>query len=149
MKIGQLLLIALIILTNSCDMSEESQIERWKQEILETEQDFAKMSKESGIHKAFMEYAADNAVLMRNNKLIIGKDSIDSHFLAQKINNDEVQLSWEPDFIEVSSSGDLGYTYGKYNYKYIDADGNPAESNGVFHTIWKRQTNGIWKFVWD
>jgi len=29
------------------------------------------------------------------------------------------------------------------------ADGNTIENKGVFHTVRKRQTDVIWKFVWD
>ena len=102
------------------------------------------MVKENGIHDAFLYYAAEDAVLKRRD-FIIGKEAIDKH-LEKSISKD---LSWSPDFVDVSSSGDLGYTYGKYVYKYTDSIGNTLEDKGIFHTVWKRQTNGSWKFVWD
>ena len=127
---------------------EKISLEKWKNEILETEQNFAKMAMEKGIDKAFLFYAADDAVLIRNNELVIGKNAITKHFENQKSNND-VSLTWEPDFVDVAKSGDLGYTYGKYIFTSTDSNGNKVESNGVFHTVWKRQPDGTWKFVWD
>jgi len=123
-------------------------MERWKKEILETEQNFAKMAMEEGIEKAFLYYAAEDAVLLRNNNLITGKDAISRYFGEEK-QEDKVSLTWEPDFIDVAKSGDLGYTYGKYIFTSTDSNGNKVESKGIFHTVWKRQMDGSWKFVWD
>lgn len=87
--------------------------------------------------------------LLRNNNLVIDKKEITNHFENQPSKNKEVTLTWKIDFIEVAASGDLGYTYGKYTYSFIDTDGNTVKNKGVFHTVWKRQPDGTWKFVWD
>jgi hypothetical protein len=45
-----------------------------KKDILNTEKDFEKMTREKGIVEAFYFYAADSAVIKReNDSLIIGK----------------------------------------------------------------------------
>lgn len=149
MKKFQLFSLFIFLIIYSCNMEDEKiSIERWKKEILETEQNFAKMAMDEGIEKAFLFYAADDAVIVRNNNLVTGKDDIRLYFENQKY-NDEVSLTWEPDFIDVANSGDLGYTYGEYVFTSIDSNGNKVESKGIFHTVWKRQRDGSWKFVWD
>jgi len=141
-----LLHMILICLLFTCKQKpDESTIERWKQEILETEQAFTELVKEQGMHRAFVAFAAEDAVLMRNNELIIGKENIDIRYQ----NQDSKGLDWKPDFIHVAASGDLAYTYGHYTYTYADSTGASIENQGVFHTVWKRQANGEWKFVWD
>ncbi len=30
-----------------------------------------------------------------------------------------------------------------------DSIGNDIDNKGVFHTVWKRQADGEWRFVWD
>lgn len=138
------------LISSSCTMKTDKEtIEKWKGEILETEKSFAKMTKEEGIQKAFLNYAAEDAVIMRNDNLVIGKSAINVYFENQPTKNKNVSLSWEPDFVEVAVSGDLGYTYGKYTYSFVDTDGKTVENKGIFHTVWKRQPNGTWKFVWD
>ena len=52
-------------------------------------------------------------------------------------------------FVEISKSGDLGYTYGEYIYSYQDSIGNQQKETGVFNTIWKLQKDGTWKYVKD
>lgn len=138
------------LISSSCTMKTDKEtIEKWKGEILETEKSFAKMTKEEGIQKAFLNYAAEDAVIMRNDNLVIGKSAINVYFENQPTKNKNVSLSWEPDYVEVAVSGDLGYTYGKYTYSFVDTDGKTVENKGIFHTVWKRQPNGTWKFVWD
>ena len=137
--------VSLILLLSCINISKTSNIEKWKDEILQTEKDFAEMVKTDGLRKAFLHYAADNAVLLRNDKLIIGKNNIDVLYQGQN----STGLSWIPDFVDVSDAGDLGYTYGKYVFSYTDKSGKELENNGIFHSIWKRQSDGKWRFVWD
>ncbi len=150
MKTKIKLLVPAVLLLFSCNVeSEKDSIETWKKEIVETEHSFALMAAEEGISKAFMAYAAEDAVLMRNNKLVIGKENLSELFESQVSKPRDEKLSWKPDFVDVSSSGDLGYTYGKFTYSFTDSTGTTIENEGVFHTVWKRQADGSWRFVWD
>lgn len=143
-NLPQYLILILLLITSCATETEKDSIEKWKQEIRQVEQDFAKMVNEKGIHDAFLNFAADDAVLKRGS-LVIGKQAIDKHLEKSTSKN----LSWSPDFIDVAASGDLGYTYGKYVFTYTDSIGNLLEDTGIFHTVWKRQADGLWKFVWD
>ena len=140
------ILTILIILILSCDSKHSEDIkEQWKQEIRETEASFATMLNEKGLHEAFVAYASEDATIMRENKLIIGKKAIDEHYK----NVNTKTLTWSPDFVDVSLAGDLGYTYGTYHYTYKDSLGVDQVDSGIFHTVWKRQVDGSWKYVWD
>lgn len=123
----------------------KTQIEQWKKEIIAAEESFAKAVQEKGMHDAFVAFAADSAVIMRQDSIIKGKQNIDVFYNGRNSKN----LSWKPDFVEVSKSGDLGYTYGKYTYNYTDSLGKIQTSTGIFHTVWKKDNAGNWKFVWD
>ena len=135
----------------SCNQKSDipSSRESWKQEIRDTELAFSALSEEKGVRTAFLTYAAEDAVLMRNNRLVIGKQAIQDRFDARNQEDNQATLTWSPDFVDVSEAGDLGYTYGPYLYSYVDSLGQKQESRGVFHTVWKRQHDGSWKFVWD
>ncbi|MCB0706454.1 MAG: nuclear transport factor 2 family protein [Saprospiraceae bacterium] len=125
--------------------SNQKQIDHWKQEIIETEEAFAKLAAAEGISVAFTTFAAAEAVLMRNNDLVIGKEKIRQLYENQHSKG----LAWVAEFVDVAASGDLGYTYGHYTYTSVDSMGNASQDRGVFHTVWKKQTDGSWKFVWD
>lgn len=144
--------ICLILFLVSCNSEvskgDKEKMQEWKSEIRQTEADFASMVKHEGIPKAFLNYADEDAVLLRNDKIIEGKKAIAQYFDERK-NSHKISLTWEPNFIEVSSSGDLAYTYGEYVFTIIDSTGEENSSTGIFHTVWKRQPDGKWKFVWD
>lgn len=144
-----LLLIILTSISLSCTTKIDTKTaEDYKNEIAKAEKDFEKMVAEKGIATGFHHFADANAVIKReNDTLIIGKENIQKYYSEPKYKN--ATVSWSPDFITVSESGDMGYTYGKYRWEMKDADGNIKKANGVFHTVWKRQNNGNWKYVWD
>ncbi len=139
-------LFLLCCLFISCNMKTDKQLpQAWKEEVLEAERAFAELVSKEGIHRAFVSFAAEEAVLMRNNKLVQGKKNIDVFYADQSSRN----LKWAVEFVDVAASGDLAYTYGHYTFSSIDGDGNQKEDRGIFHTVWKRQKDGSWKFVYD
>ena len=106
---------------------------------------FCAMAKEKGIEAAFLAFAADDAVICRTTKVYKGKEGIKKYY-SNKDKND--QLTWKPGYVGVSESADMGYTYGEYDFSGIRA-GNTITDHGVFHTVWKKQKDGSWKFVVD
>ena len=95
----------------------------------------------------FLTYAADDAVINRNNKLIKGKQAMAAYFDSIKLRN--ISLEWYPYFIRIAASGELGYSYGHYTFAATDAEGKPVTDTGIFHTVWKKDDDGQWRFVWD
>ena len=126
---------------------EQSNQEATKNEIVQTEKAFAEFAKTDGVTKAFYNFAADDAAINRGNSVIKGKEKIKEYYENQTLK--EIKLDWTPDFVDVSESGDLGYTYGHYTFSAIDTNGKTITSEGIFHTVWKKQKDGTWKFVWD
>lgn len=122
--------------------------EKVKQEIFNAEKSFEKMCAEKGIAEGFYSFADDSAVIKRqNDTLIIGKENIRKYYDKDFYKNAAVK--WTPDFIDVSNDGSMAYTYGKYVWTAKDENGNSSEFRGVFHTVWKRQADKSWKYVWD
>ena len=148
MKNNRLIILVVAFIIQACvNNSQMDLMEQWKQEIVQAENDFSAMAGKDGIPAAFLAYAAEEAVLKRGNNLVIGREAIKERFARQAQGN--VKLEWSPDYVDVSESGDLGYTYGNYTLTSTDSLGNEVESAGIFHTVWKRQVNGEWRFVWD
>jgi len=143
-----LLLLFLFFTLSSCiHRNDLNSKDKAKVEIFATEQAFAAKAKAEGLSSAFGYYAADDAVINYNDKLIQGKTAIKKHYQDKKY--DKVSLDWTPDFVDVSASCDLGYTYGNYTYSTADSTGKPITFTGIFHTVWKKQVDGTWRFVWD
>ena len=139
------ILFFLLLMTTSCSSTDRINPEKDKAEIIRTEAAFAAMAAEDSITSAFYTYAADSAVISRGGKLIQGREAIRDYYLDNLVPG--TALTWEPDFADVS--GDIGYTWGEYTISVPDSTGKQTISHGIFHTVWKRQPDGAWRFVWD
>ncbi len=143
-------LLLIIFVISACNQTnkKEKTAADIKKEIQKTEKDFETTVKDLGIAEAFFEFADENAVILRENDSIIsGRDKIKAYYQNPKFL--KTTVSWKPDFIEVSNDATLAYTYGKYLWTTADSSGKVSEFRGVFHTVWKKQSNGKWKYVWD
>ena len=139
-------LLPLLFGFSSCSTQNNRSKAELADEIVAVEAAFAKMAADSGIGPAFVYFASDNAVILRGKELVRGKDSIALLF-RDRINTGE-SLTWKPDFVDVAASGDLAYTYGKYIYS-VEVDGKAVSDTGIFNTVWRRDSEGNCKFVWD
>jgi len=138
------------IISFSCEKSvNPDNIDKWKSEIIQTEKDFAALVEKEGIPAGFLAFASDDVVLSRGKRLVVGKDALMESYGPDTSKQPGVSLSWAPDFVDVSSCGDMAYTYGTYVYAISDSTGHTEESTGIFHTVWKRQPDDNWRFVWD
>jgi ketosteroid isomerase-like protein len=115
--------------------------------LKQLEGEFMKAALEKG-SKGYMSYYADDAVELPNNAgAIHGKTNIAEtmNFLDDKNN----RLTWKPEGADISASGDLGYTYGTYEFHSKDKDGKPVVDYGKYTSVWKLQRDGNWKVVLD
>jgi ketosteroid isomerase-like protein len=143
-----LLLSTLISCSSPNNNENKVNNENAKQEIEKAEKDFAQMAVDKGIAEAFYFFADSNATIKRqNDSLIHGKDGIKNFYSAPFYQ--KATVKWSPDFVQASKDGDLGYTYGKYVWESKDSTGKAITFNGIFHTVWKKQADGSWKYVWD
>jgi ketosteroid isomerase-like protein len=113
--------------------------------LIKTDRDFSSMSEKEGMFKAFLSYIAEDGVILRDNSYPSkGKTSLKAYYEGKS--DTSILLTWEPLFESISGSNDLGYTYGIYTSK-LKTTGNI--SKGTYITIWRKQSDGSWKFVLD
>ena len=141
-------LFVLIFTMAACKQTATDRSGDAKKEIAEAERNFEKMAAEKGVADAFAYYADSTAVMKGNeDSVITGKTAIKDIFAGDRFKNATVK--WSADFIDAAASGELGYTYGKYRWEFKDSTGKITEAKGIFHTVWKKQKDGSWRFVWD
>lgn len=115
--------------------------------LKQLEGEFMKAAEEKG-SQGYLSYYADDSVEVPNGgPLIVGKANIapGMSFLDDKNNH----LLWTPVGADISASGDLGYTYGTFEFRSKDKDGKATVDYGKYTSIWKLQKDGSWKVVLD
>ncbi len=112
------------------------------QVLIDTDAAFSRAAASSGVAVAFRDYAAADALMLpQGAQPVRGRDNI---FEASR--NDTGSLTWVPRGADVSYSADLGYTWGEYEFR---ANGSSEVHYGKYVTVWKKQSDGSWKFVVD
>jgi uncharacterized protein (TIGR02246 family) len=93
---------------------------------------------------------ADDAVLMNpGSPAAKGKQAIGSALTAM-VGDPAFALKFEADRVEVSKSGDMGYTQGHFTLAVTDpATKKPMQDHGSYVTVFKKGADGAWKAVSD
>ncbi len=115
--------------------------------LKQIEGEFMKAAQERGA-EGYMSYYAEDAVELPDGApAIVGKTNIAKGmgFLDDKSN----RLTWSAVGADIASSGELGYTWGNYEFLSKDKDGNQHVERGKYTTVWKKQANGSWKVALD
>lgn len=115
------------------------------QSMVQTEQAFSRMAEEKNIRDAFMAFIADDGLLFRPDA-VNGKKWMLEHPVPPS--DKRPLLAWQPSFAGMAAAGDLGFTTGPWEFKNDIKDAKPS-GYGHFVTLWKKQTDGTWKFVVD
>mgnify|MGYP003575850844 CR=1 FL=1 len=114
--------------------------------LFTTDRDFAAYAKQHGVANAFREFAAPNAISFPMGEAPLhGREAI----YQTMLNFPKGELLWEPAGSDIARSGELGYTWGTYEFRTTDAEGKAVTHHGKYVTVWKKQQDGRWKFVAD
>ena len=101
----------------------------------------------TGGGKAFATWFADDAVTLTNGRpAVLGRGNI-----AAQATWDPAQyrLSWTPAGAQMLPSSDAGYTWGHFEGRSIDRNGQPVLTSGRYITLWKKTPDGSWKVALD
>lgn len=104
-------------------------------------------SVEAGGGKAFASWFADDAVILSNGKpAVMGHAAI----VAQsQWDTKAYQLTWVPEGAQMGPSNDMGFTWGHYEGRSKDKNGQPVVVSGRYFTVWKKLPDGAWKVALD
>ncbi len=100
------------------------------------------MAVKEGFHITLLHYADDSLVKPQDGEYpVIGKTALEKYWSGKP---DTKAISWSPFKADAAQSGDFGYTLG--NWKFVTKD---SIYYGNYYTIWKKHSDGSWKFVVD
>jgi len=88
------------------------------------------------------------SMLVPNAPIATGKKAI-AKLISAGFALQDYKLAWHPDKAGVARSGELGYTSGKYKVSFKDASGKTNSESGKYLMVWKKQTDGAWKVLFD
>ncbi|MEO6589671.1 MAG: nuclear transport factor 2 family protein [Pyrinomonadaceae bacterium] len=111
------------------------------QTLVETEQAFAKTAELKGTKAAFLVFLADDGI-------VFNPTETNGKLFWQNRPESPAWLNWSPNWADISSDGNLGYTTGGWSFHPKGKTGE-ATAFGDYFTIWKKQADGKFKAVVD
>ena len=101
----------------------------------------------AGGGKAFASWFTDDAVTLNNGRpAVYGHNAIAAQ---AQWDPKTYQLTWVPQGAQMGPSNDMGYTWGHYEGRSIDKNGQPVVTSGRYITVWKKLSDGTWKVAMD
>ena len=135
-------LLTATILFCSCSLHQQDINKQAEKEIIQADLAMSSLATKEGFYKALLQYADDSVIIPRLGNLpMIGKTDVNKNWITKP---DFTTLTWKPIKAEASKTGDIGFTFG-----YATFIGKDTITYSNYCTIWKKQKNGDWKFVYD
>ena len=111
-----------------------------KQQVINTERAFAKTMADRD-QTAFAKFVSEEAIFFAGDKQLHGKQEVISWW-KDFFTKPEAPFSWEPETVEVLSSGTLALSTGPVH----NAQGKLI---GTFSSIWRLEAPNTWRIVFD
>jgi ketosteroid isomerase-like protein len=119
--------------------------------LMDVDRAFSELSVQKGYIEAFYSYISDDGITVSSGGPPANKETYRKRVEALKAqaNPPRVQLVWEPVLAYVASSEDLGFTSGPFTLTVTDPSGQKSVQRGYYLSIWTKQPDGTWKFIFD
>jgi len=116
--------------------------------LLDRDAEFDRVTAAEGM-EGFLSFIADDAVFFpANAPIVTGKEAVGAVWI-EVLTSPGVSLRWQPIKADLARSGELGYTYGRYQFTTTDPAGQSVTRHGKYVTIWKKQPDGAWRVAVD
>jgi ketosteroid isomerase-like protein len=138
-------LLGFIFILTACHQKKEPGKDLSQQaigEIISADTAMSNLATRIGFFQALSAYAEDSVIIPRVNRFPLRtKSEADSVWASRPVIK---ELTWKPITAHASVSGDMGYSFGYASYV-----GKDTTTYTNYCTIWKKQKDGSWKFVYD
>lgn len=150
MRILAIALCAAPLALAGCDQGpEKANTEELRQQILAQEDAWAKAYAARDADAVAGFFAEDSALAAPGSQLLRGQDDI-RKAANDMVSDENLNLSFRANRVEVSESGDLAYSRGQYLLTMTNPQTKqPESSRGYYLTVWKKQADGSWKAIED
>ena len=130
------------IIFSSCSTPQPDLSKDAAAQIRDADIAMSDLATKQGFYQALLKYADDSVIIPREGKLpMIGKTEVTRGWSQKPMIK---ELTWKPIRAEASKDGQIGYSFG-----YAIYQGKDTTTYTNYCTIWKKQKDGGWKFVYD
>ena len=118
------------------------------EKLMQISREWSKSARTDSVEKTLSYWADDAVVLSPGQSLLKGKDQIKA-MVGEMSKIPGFKISWEPQSVSVSESGDMAYMIEQNQITMNDSLGNPITEINKGVTVWRKEKDGSWKNVVD
>ena len=116
--------------------------------LMNVDRSWSERSRQKGYHASRLDFASDSAIDLLDGEMPLhGIKEIKQYAATHP--DSSYTLEWKPLRCAVATSGDIGYTYGGWTMHTKTKQQSDTSLYGDYITVWKKQTDGSWKYVVD
>jgi len=116
--------------------------------LLKTDKEWAQAAGTKDLERIVSYWTDDAVILSPGEAPVEGKDAI-RKWVGGSLEMPDFAVTWTPVRVEVSESGDLGYTIGDNAFTIPLPDGGTTQVKGRYVTVWRKGADGKWRCVID
>ncbi len=118
------------------------------EKLMQLSREWSQSASTRNVEKTVSYWADDAVVMSQGQPLLKGKKAI-RQMVEESYKIPGFLISWEPQSVEVSKSGDLAYMLEQSQITVNDSSGKAITENYNAVSVWKKQADGSWKNVVD
>jgi uncharacterized protein (TIGR02246 family) len=139
--------VLLVLTVTSCNQQKvDTKAEGEK--VMQLSKEWSQAASAGDVEK-IVEYWADDAVVMSAGEPVLsGKQAI-RKMVEESYKMPGFRISWQPQSVVVSESGDMAYLIENSQVSFTDSTGKPVTINNKAVSIWRKQAGGLWRNAVD
>ena len=138
------LILMIILSCNQQKIDTKSEGEK----LMQISREWSQIASTADVEKTLSYWADDAVVMPAGQPILKGKIEI-RKMVEESFKTPGFKISWEPQSVEVSQSGDMAYLIEKETMTMNDSSGKTITQHAKGVTVWRKQTDGSWKNVVD
>jgi uncharacterized protein (TIGR02246 family) len=143
----QLPIFLFVLLAMACNQHKVDQ-KNEGEKVMQTSKEWSQTAATGDTEKT-LSYWAEDAVLMSDGQPPLNGKAAIRQMVEQSMKMPGFRISWQPQSVQVSESGDMAYLIENSQVSYLDSTGKSTTTNSKVVTIWRKQADGSWKNVVD
>ena len=147
LNMREILTIVLVLVVLSCN---QQMVDRKAEgeKVMQLSKEWAQVAASGDVDKTVGYWADDAVVMSAGQPPVKGKQAI-RQMVEESKKIPGFRITWQPQSVEVSESGDLAYLLEDSQVSFTDSTGKSITLNNKGVTIWRKQKDGSWKNVVD
>ena len=143
-KLTELSIVLVLIGCSQPKVDKKSEGEK----IMQLSKEWSQVASSGDVEKTVSYWADDAFMMSAGQPPLKGKPAI-RQMVEESFKMPGFRISWQPQSVEVSESGDMAYLIENSQVSFTDSTGKPMTIYNKAVSIWRKQADGTWKNVVD